>query len=206
MSAQDGALIGCGPHGHINCTACADAQRDQERRERAERREANLQALLHYITSEAARITGVPHEQPSDVVETIRQLYKMAESGKVLRAHHESLVAHWCKDGETLAERLQRERDDSLALMGLLAKEKQRAKDAEDRHACVIGRDLKGMVTAFLALHAEHAALLAAVRELGAAQDQWQADGTRASRELAWQKLTTLRALVAAQGPEGGER
>jgi len=138
MSAQDGALIGCGPHGHINCTACADAQRDQERRERAERREASLQALLHYITSEAARITGVPHEQPSDVVETIRQLYEMAESSK--------------------------------------------------------------------ALSTAHAALLAAVRELGAAQDQWQADGTRASRELAWQKLTTLRALAAAPGPEGGER
>jgi hypothetical protein len=62
------------------------------------------------------------------------------------------------------------------------------------------------MRAAIKALRAEHAALLAAVRALGAAQDQWQADGTRASRELAWQKLTTLRALVAAQGDEGGER
>jgi DNA topoisomerase VI subunit B len=55
---------------------------ERQRRERAEQREQNLQSLITYMRDEAARITGVPHDQPSDVVETVRQLYDMAEQWK----------------------------------------------------------------------------------------------------------------------------
>jgi hypothetical protein len=102
-----------------------------------------------------------------------------------LRAEHDALLAHWCKDGETLAERLQRERDDSLALMGLLAQEKQRAQDAEDRHAEVLAA-----VREFLAAHASHV-------------NPWEPSKRDRDIDAAHAKF---RALVAAQGDEGGER
>jgi hypothetical protein len=121
----------------------------------------------------------VPHPKQAGCTPILVETVRAAATELIaLRAAHAELEAHWCKDGETLAERLQRERDDSLALMGLLAAEKQRAKDAEERHA----------------------ALLAAVRERAAAEDGvWLGSRYYAA-------VDALRALVAAQGPEGGER
>ena len=119
----------------------------------------------------------VPHPKQAGCTPILTETVRAAATELIaLRAQHAALEAHWCKDGETLADRLQRERDDSLALMGLLAHAKQRAKDAEDRHA----------------------ALLAAVREMSSALEGPDYFKFRTEYDA-------LRALVAAQG-QGGAR
>ena len=49
-------------------------------------------------------------------------LQRLREESTRLREERDELTAKWCKDGETLGERLQRERDDTTQVMGELAK------------------------------------------------------------------------------------
>jgi hypothetical protein len=125
----------------------------------------------------------------------------MARQFLALRTEHESLVAHWCKDGETLAERLQRERDDSLALMGLLAKAKQRAKDAEDRHAEVLAAAVRWSKAVGVR---DYKRDIYKESRFGDDFETMRREYNDACGEVCAAE-SALRALVAAQGPEGGE-
>ena len=134
---------------------------------------------------------------------------------KALRAQHDSLVAHWCRDGETLADRLQRERDDSLALMGLLATEKQRAKDAEDRHAEVLAA-VRGVFARLSAprwseAHSlctcGHTLLIHAYQSPYRCNVEACACAAWSHRMLhGWEQPPYIPDALLPEGPEGGER
>ncbi len=81
---------------HVTLTALWRMQQERDGLKaevaRLSRREDNIVGLLTYVRMEVERATGVQHDEPSDVVDTVRNLLADAESSRAELAAFRALA------------------------------------------------------------------------------------------------------------------